>query len=78
MDLIEQQKRDDAMTLCKDSLLPAYLDYKTTAEKLLKLNAEQGQARGETILRICTVTQYVVAGVGILLFVVGFVIGLFK
>jgi hypothetical protein len=78
MTLIEQKQQAQAMALCKDSLLPVYLDYKSTAEKLLKFNVLQGQSRGETILGICTVTQYVVAGIGILLFVTGLLIGLFK
>ena len=76
--LMDQHRDAEALALCNRSMLPAYLEYKTVAEDLLKFDAQQGRMRGEIILRICTATQYGVAGIGVLLFVVGFMIGLFK
>ncbi len=78
LQLVDQEKPAEAMALCRATMLPDYLAYKGAAEKLLKFNARQGKSNGETILRICTITQYVVAGVGVLLFVVGFTIGLLR
>jgi hypothetical protein len=76
--LIDSQEKAKALSLFNDSLMPAYREYKTAGEKLLEFNTRQGKSRGHAILKICTSTQYVVAGIGILLFAVGFIIGLFK
>jgi glycosyltransferase involved in cell wall biosynthesis len=76
--LLDQQKQSEAVQTCNDSMIPAYLEYKTAAEKLLKFNVQQGKSRGHSILKICLITQYVVAGIGVILFVAGFFIGLFK
>ncbi len=78
VNLVDAQKAAEAKALCHSAMLPAYFEYKTSADNLLKFNAHQGKARGETILKICTVTQYVVAGIGIVLFVIGFTVGLLK
>ena len=67
-----------AVSLCRRSLLPAYMEYKAAGEKLLKYNTLEGQSRGESILRFCSFTRYSVAGFTIALFMLGFVIGLFK
>lgn len=76
--LIDNQKQAEALSLYNNSLVPAYRDYKAAVESLLEYNTRQSKTRGEGILKICTGTQYAVAGIGILLFVVGFIIGLFK
>jgi hypothetical protein len=76
--LAEAGRQSEALAICKNQMLQAYLDYKFSAEKLLVFNTRQGVSRGETILSICATTQYIVAGIGILLFAVGFLIGLFK
>lgn len=78
LDLVDHQQRTEALQACNNSMLPAYLEYKTEAEKLLKFNTHQGSSRGETILKVCTITQFAVAGIGVMLFVAGFAIGLFK
>lgn len=78
IDLIDQHKQPEALQACKTLMVPAYLEYKTAAEKLLKFNADEGRARGQNILNICLITQIAVAVVGILLFAAGFLIGLFK
>ena len=77
-DLLERHKKPEALALCKNSLLPAYREYKAAGEKLLEYNALQGESRGQSIMKICAATQYVVAAIGIALFVVGFIVGLFK
>jgi glycosyltransferase involved in cell wall biosynthesis len=77
-DLANHGQQNEAIAVCKNSLLPAYLEYKTAAEKLLEYDTNRSMARGEKILEMCTATQYAVAAVGIILFVVGFVIGLLK
>ncbi len=76
--LIDSQKQAQALALYKNSLVPAYQDYKAGVELLLEYNTRQSKTRGEAILKICTGTQYAVAGIGIVLFIVGFIIGLFK
>ncbi len=38
----------------------------------------QGKERGQAIMRVCTVTQWVVAGIGVFIFIIGFLIGPFK
>jgi glycosyltransferase involved in cell wall biosynthesis len=76
--LIDGHKQMEALGLYKNSLVPAYRRYKAAAEELLEYNTRQSKVRGEAILKICTGTQYAVAGIGILLFVVGFIVGLFK
>jgi glycosyltransferase involved in cell wall biosynthesis len=78
LELVDQQKQREALSLCKASLMPAYRDYKKAGEKLLEYNTIQGKSRGETIMRICTITQYSVAAIGIALFLAGFIIGIFK
>jgi glycosyltransferase involved in cell wall biosynthesis len=76
--LIDSHKQAEALALYDRALVPAYHEYKTAAEVLLEYNTRQGKIRGEAILKLCTGTEYVVAGIGILLFIVGFIIGLFK
>ncbi len=76
--LLENRQEAKARELFKASLVPAYRQYKVTAERVMKYNADEGKARGNLILRICTLTQFVIAGAGIALFVLGFLLGLFK
>jgi hypothetical protein len=78
LQLVDAKKSTEALALCKSTVWPAYLDYKSAAEKMLNANTQEGRARGDTILKICTITQYAVAGAGILLFAIGFTIGLLK
>lgn len=78
LDLFDQGKKSESVRLCNDSMLPAYLEYKAAAEKLLQFNMQQGKSRGQSILTICLITEYAVAGIGLVLFVVGFFIGLLK
>lgn len=76
--LIDNRKQQEALALYERELLPAYSHYKETGDRLFAYNMEQGKARGQSIMRVCTVTQWVVAGIGVLIFIAGFLFGLFK
>ena len=76
--LADREDAAGAQRLFKASLMPAYLEYKATGEKVFKYNADEGKSRGELIMQICTSTQFLIAGAGIVLFLTGFFMGLFK
>ncbi|HEX3797175.1 MAG TPA: MCP four helix bundle domain-containing protein [Verrucomicrobiae bacterium] len=76
--LLDQREEAQARELFKTSLVPSYRVYKSTAERVMKYNADEGRERGEVIMQICSVTQVVIAGASIALFVLGFLLGLFK
>jgi hypothetical protein len=77
-DLADADKKQEAIALCRSSLLPSYKAYDGAGEVLLGYNINRGEARGESILRFCRFTQYAVAGCVVALFVLGFIIGVFK
>ena len=60
------------------SMLEEYQRYKEAGDRLFEYNMRQGKERGQAIMRVCTATQWVVAGIGVAIFILGFVIGLFK
>ena len=70
--LREEGRQPEARALLKGWLWPAYLEYTRAAEKLFDNNITLGKARGQSILRVCTITQLVVTVVGIAVFVGGF------
>jgi hypothetical protein len=76
--LVEEGKRPEALATCERELLPAFLRYKQSADKLFQYNMRQGQSRGEDIMTSCTITQLAVAGIVVGIFLVGFFIGMFK
>ncbi len=76
--LDDQNKRHEAILACNAELMPSYLEYKDALYQLFEYNVREGRARGETIMRVCTITQWTVAIFGILLFALGFLFGLFK
>jgi hypothetical protein len=78
LSLLDRHDEARARVVFKTSLVPAYRIYKSTTERVMKYNADEGRARGEVIMEICSVTQVVIAGAGITLFVLGFMLGLFK
>jgi methyl-accepting chemotaxis protein len=71
-------RQPDALRQFKIALKPAYEDYRTAGEALLNYNVQVGAARGREITTICNLTQILVAVVGILLFTIGFLFGLFR
>jgi hypothetical protein len=74
--LAKQNKKAEAIACCKTQLLPAYSRYKDAGDKLFEYNIREGRTRGRTIMQVCTVTQFVVGGIGILIFLAGFMIGI--
>ncbi len=77
-DLYDRNQQREAIALCNHELLPAYLQYKDALYQLFEYNVREGRARGQAIMQVCTITQWTVAIVGVLLFAIGFLIGLFK
>jgi hypothetical protein len=59
-------------------LFSTYSRYRESLSQLFEFNVREGKTRGETIMRVCTITQWVVAGIGVLIFAIGFLIGLFR
>jgi hypothetical protein len=78
LDLADHNQRTQAIDLCNRELFPAYRQYRDSLSQLFEFDVRQGRTRGETIMRGCTITQWVVAGIGIFIFALGFLIGLFK
>lgn len=76
--LIDQNRIPDASRICQAQLLPAYNVYVKSADLIFKYNMEQGQIRGRRIMGVCTVTQFVVAGAGVMIFILGFMAGFFR
>jgi methyl-accepting chemotaxis protein len=77
-ELADRNQRTQAIDLCNRELIPAYTQYRDSLTQLFEFNVREGQHRGETIMRVCTITQWVVAGIGVLIFAIGFLIGLFR
>jgi len=73
--LAEGNQRREAVALYRNELLPAFHRYKDAGDKLFEYNVREGQSRGHAILTVCTVTQFAVAGAGVLIFVTGFLAG---
>jgi hypothetical protein len=74
--LVNDGHMQAAAAQCQSRLLPAYTAYKDAADKLFESNMQSGRANGESIMRICTGTQILVAVIGVLIFIAGFLIGL--
>jgi hypothetical protein len=78
LDSAQAGQDKEALALFKTTLLPAYELYKQSGEEVLRFNVQQGQVRGEKIMHSSTRTQLFVAGLGLVLFIVGFLVGLFR
>jgi glycosyltransferase involved in cell wall biosynthesis len=73
--LAEQNNRPQVVEKLQRELVPAYQKYKEAGDKLFEFNMRQGNARGLNIMRVCTYTQWIVAAIGMVIFVIGFFIG---
>jgi glycosyltransferase involved in cell wall biosynthesis len=73
--LVNTGEMQAAAAQCQSRLLPAYAAYKGAADKLFEANMQEGKRNGEAIMRICTGTQILVAAIGVLIFIAGFLIG---
>jgi len=78
LELVERGNRAEAMKIYRNQLASAYRDYKSAGDKLFEYNIEQGKSRGKDILTVSTTTQFAVAAIGIVIFLIGFLVGLFK
>lgn len=78
LDSLGTGDRAAAIQIYRKELAPAYRAYKSAGDKLFEYNIEQGKVRGKKILVVSTTTQFVVAAIGIIVFIVGFLLGLFK
>ncbi|MEY2427941.1 MAG: hypothetical protein QOJ40_826, partial [Verrucomicrobiota bacterium] len=76
--LVDSSRQAEALALAKNELLNAYHSYRQAGYDLFDYNMRQGEARGRSIMAVCTLTQFVVAGIGIVVFVAGFLIGMSK
>lgn len=79
--VIEQAKQGERATALAEinaKLLTAYDRYKDAGEAVLAYEIAEGRNRGQTIMRVGAVTQIVVVGISLILFLLGFFIGLFK
>lgn len=78
LDLADAGKKQEALALYANTLLPIHTEVKEAADKLFAYNMRQGQIRGKRIITICTITQVVLALTSVVIFVLGFFIGFFK
>jgi hypothetical protein len=78
LNLADAGKKQDALAMYANSLLPIHTEVKTAADKLFAYNMEQGQIRGRRIMTICTITQIVLALTSVVIFLLGFFVGFFK
>ena len=76
MVVLDENQRAAAVAICNQQLLPAYQGYKEAATKLFEYNIQQGEAHGRNIMNYCTATQFIVAAVGVIIFLLGFLIGI--
>jgi methyl-accepting chemotaxis protein len=76
--LANQNKETEALAVYNESLLPFHKRVKEAGDKLFEYNRHQGELRGKRIMAFCTVTQIVLGVASILIFVIGFFLGLFK
>jgi len=78
LSLASQGRENEALAVYNESLVPIHKSVKDAADKLFEYNMRQGQARGKKIMAFCTVTQIVLGVASVLIFIVGFFLGLFK
>ena len=71
-------KRQQALAMYRNVLLPAHTQLKAAADNLFDYNMRQGRIRGQRIMTICTVTQVVLAVTSVVIFLLGFFIGFLK
>lgn len=78
LDLASSGKRQESLALYSKALLPAHSAVKVAADKMFAYDMSQGEIQGKRIMRICTITQITLAITCVLIFLLGFFIGLFK
>lgn len=68
----------EAIEQVKTVLLPVHKRIKAAGDELISFDIKEGEARSREIMQTCTLTQITVAVMGMLVFIVGFIIGLFR
>ena len=76
--LLEQDRRAEGEALCRQNLVPAYDGYRRAGEALFSYNVKAGQRQTNNIFTAGAATQLLVAALGVILFIGGFVIGFLK
>jgi methyl-accepting chemotaxis protein len=71
-------KKSEALALYEEKLVPAHKSVKQAADKIFDYNMREGQERGRRIMHLCIVTQIGVALLSVVIFLIGFFLGLFK
>jgi glycosyltransferase involved in cell wall biosynthesis len=70
--------RQRVLALCSQRLLPAFEQYKAAGDRLFAFNVQQGQYRGELIMRACSLTQIILSCVAGCIFIGGLLVGMFR
>jgi len=78
LELMNRGGNQEALKQYKQSLLPLYNRYMTAGYVVLDYNARQGKERGNGIMHFSNFAQYAVAAFTVALFILGFVLGVFK
>jgi glycosyltransferase involved in cell wall biosynthesis len=68
----------EALQQFQDILLPKHRRIKAAGDDLINFDIREGEARSKEIMHSCTLTQILVAAIGVLVFIFGFIIGLFR
>jgi len=78
LDLASAGDRAEALKEFNESLMPAQAMVKSAGDRMFDFNIRQGELRSKEIMTACTFTQLTVALIGVVIFVLGFFIGLFR
>jgi hypothetical protein len=71
-------QKDEALSNYVEVMLPAHKRLKLAGDRLFEYNMQVGADRGRRIMTLCTITQIGLTVGTVLIFMVGFFIGLFK
>jgi hypothetical protein len=74
-DLVTAGKFDEASGLFRGDLSRGFNAYHATVKKLFSYNAQLGQTRGDAILKSAKYAPWVIAGLCVLVFVLGWILG---
>lgn len=78
LQLAADGNRDEALALYKQSLVPKHEQVKSAGDTLFRYNMDQAQSRGKRMMAFCSALQVAIGVFCVVVFVVGFILGLFK
>lgn len=78
LELAATGQQTEALQQFQDVLLPKHRRIKAAGDDLINFDIREGEARSKEIMHSCTLTQILVAAIGVLVFIFGFIIGLFR